>query len=303
VSEEEARRLGAERAERRAAGDYGAADALRERIEAIGFRVTDTPEGFALAPMEPAVPPEPPRLRPQDVSSVLDDPPDVDVTIHWLAEGWPEDVQRGIASFDAHRGSRRVQHVVVEAVPAPGGWPEGCEVLAMREGLGWARCRNAGLARSRGALVLVVDGSTEATGDVFGPLEAALADPSVGIAGPVGAVTDEHLHEFVPAEAPECDAIEGYLMAVRREVLERGVRFDDRFRFYRSADLDFSFAVKDLGLRALMVEVPIERHEHRTWWSTEPQERAKLSKRNYYRFLDRWRGRSDLTVSGRGSSG
>ena len=303
MSEEEARRLAAERAERREAGDYGAADALRERIEALGFRVTDTPEGFALAPMGPAVPPGLPRLRPQDVPSVLDDPPDMDVTIHWLAEGWPEDVRRGIASFDAHRSSRRVQHVVVEAVPAPGGWPEGCEVLAMREGLGWARCRNAGLARSRGALVLVVDGSTEATGDVFGPLEAALAESSVGIAGPVGAVTDDQLHEFVPAEAPECDAIEGYLMAVRREVLERGVRFDDRFRFYRSADLDFSFAVKDLGLRALMVEVPIERHEHRTWWSTEPQERAKLSKRNYYRFLDRWRGRSDLTVSGRGSSG
>ncbi len=302
MGEADARRLAEERAGRRAAGDYAAADALRERIEALGFHVADTAEGFTLVPIE-TEPAERVRLRPEDVGSALDAPPDVDVSIHWLAEGWPEDVLRGIASFDAQRGGRRVQHVVVEAVPADEGWPEGCEVLPMREGLGWARCRNAGLARSRGALVFVVDGSTQATGDVFDPLEAALADPSVGIAGPVGAVTDEQLHEFVPATEPECDAIEGYLMAFRREVLTRGVRFDDRFRFYRSADLDFSFSVKDLGLRALMVEVPIERHEHRTWWTTEPARRAQLSKRNYYRFLDRWRGRSDLTVSGRGSSG
>ena len=170
-------------------------------------------------------------------------------------------------------------------------------------GAGWARARNAGLERTRGRLVLVVDGSTEAAGDVFGPLEAALGDPAVGVAGPVGAVTDEALHEFVPAEGEECDAIEGYLIAVRREVLERGVRFDPRFRFYRSADLELSFQVLALGLRARVVDVPIERHEHRVWWTMSPEDRRRYSKRNYYRFLDRWRGRGDLTLAGRRAGG
>ncbi|MFN8233794.1 MAG: hypothetical protein U0V56_10100 [Actinomycetota bacterium] len=46
----------------------------------------------------------------------------------------------------------------------------------------------------------------------------------------------------------------------------------------------------------MVVPVPVERHEHRMWLETPPAERARLSKRNFYRFLDRWRDRWDLTV-------
>ena len=45
-----------------------------------------------------------------------------------------------------------------------------------------------------------------------------------------------------------------------------------------------------------MVPVPVTKHEHRMWFETEPAERAKWSKRNYYRFLDRWRDRWDLVL-------
>jgi hypothetical protein len=34
------------------------------------------------------------------------------------------------------------------------------------------------------------------------------------------------------------------------------------------------------------------------WSNTPEDERERLSKRNFYRFLDRWRGRTDLTVAG-----
>jgi hypothetical protein len=37
------------------------------------------------------------------------------------------------------------------------------------------------------------------------------------------------------------------------------------------------------------------------WWITPADDRARWSKRNYYRFLDRWRGRADLTVAGQSS--
>ena len=47
---------------------------------------------------------------------------------------------------------------------------------------------------------------------------------------------------------------------------------------------------------ARVVAVPVTKHEHRMWFSTAPQDRARLSKRNYYRFLDRWRDRWDLCV-------
>jgi hypothetical protein len=61
------------------------------------------------------------------------------------------------------------------------------------------------------------------------------------------------------------------------------------------ADVEFSFRLRDRGGLAVVIpDLPVERHEHRLWESTEPSERERLSKRNMYRFLDRWREREDL---------
>jgi cysteinyl-tRNA synthetase len=73
--------------------------------------------------------------------------------------------------------------------------------------------------------------------------------------------------------------------------------FDPRFRFYRIADIEFSFRLRAGGGRAVVVPgLPLTRHEHRLWEATDPAERDRLSRRNLYRFLDRWRERTDLIV-------
>jgi len=290
---ENVRHLAEERARCRAAGDFSEADALRERIRAEGWEVLDRPDGYDL---RPAGPHRPAAVSPDAVSSVLGDPATADWTLQWLHEGWPEDVLRGISSFDRHAGERALQHVVVEAVSAPPStWPDHVETVRLREHPGFGAARNAGLVRSRGRLVGIVDGSVEATGDALAPLEAALTDPTVGVTGPVGVVTSD-LREFRESPGPEVDAVEGYLMALRRELLDR-VAFDRRFRFFRAADIDISFQVKASGLRAIRVDVPIRRHVHRAWENASAHDRARLSKRNMYRFLDRYRGRTDLLVS------
>ena len=90
------------------------------------------------------------------------------------------------------------------------------------------------------------------------PLEDALADPGVGICGPFGIVTHD-LREFEEAPAPgDCDAIEGYLMAFRREMLTDAGLFDEKFQWYRTADIEYSFRVKDAGLRTVVVPVPVD---------------------------------------------
>ncbi len=238
-------------------------------------------------------------VAPRDVPSVLDRPPSRDVSIHWIVEGWPRDVERAINSFRAIRGERSVQSVVVDVSGGDlGELGESVEVIRLPAGTGWAAARNAGLKRSMGRTIWVMDGSIEATGDVFGPVEAALADPQVGIAGPFGLVTHD-LREFEEVLRPgACDAIQGYVMAMRREVLTAVGLFDEKFTWYRSADLDYSFRVKDLGLRTVVVPVPVTRHQHRVWTTTEPAERERRSKRNFYRFLDRWRDRWDLVLEG-----
>ena len=290
---DEVRALAAERDERRGAKDFAAADALRDRIAQLGFAVIDGPDGPSFEPLAAA---ETLRIAPHDVESVLDEPPTADVSVHWVVEGWPDDVVRALAGFRANEGGRDVRYVVADVTESdPAAYGEGVEVLEVEAGTGWGAARNAGLKRSRGRIVLAMDGSVEPTGDVFGPLEAALGDPSVGVAGPFG-ISTEDLREFHDSDGPEVDAIEGYLMAFRRDVIRDVGLFDEKFRWYRTADIECSFRIKDAGMRALRVDVPVTRHEHRMYHATPDAERDRLSKRNFYRFLERFRDRYDLLV-------
>ena len=286
------------RAAARAAKDFTAADALRERIAEQGWTVVDGPEGWRLERVA-AAPRRADTVDSGGLGDVLDLPPDHDVSVQWVLDGWPEDVERALGAFRAVTGDRSVQYVVVDVTGAASDrWGRDVEIVSLWPGTGWAAARNAGLKRARGRIVLAVDASLESTGDVFGPLETALADDGVGICGPFGLVTQD-LRRFDETIRPgDCDAIEGYLMAFRREVLTSIGLFDEKFSWYRSADLEWSFRVKDRGLRTVVVDVPVRRHEHRMWQQTSPEDRERLSKRNFYRFLDRWRGRWDLVQSG-----
>ena len=145
---------------------------------------------------------------------------------------------------------------------------------------------------SRGRVLVVADLSVEPLGDLIAPLVRALEDPAVGIAGGWGLVTDD-AREFRDAPGPRVHAVEGYLLALRRETYARAP-FDRWFTWYRHADLDLSFRVRALGLEAVAVAVPAKRHEHRGWQAVPDAERPARSKRNFYRFLDHWKDRPDL---------
>ena len=102
---------------------------------------------------------------------------------------------------------------------------------------------------------------------------------------------------FEEAPPGEVDAVEGYCLAIRRGVLREAGLFDHHFRFYRNADLDFSFQARAAGWRAIAVaDLPLRRHEHRGYAALPPSERERLSKRNFYRFLKHWGDRRDLLI-------
>jgi GT2 family glycosyltransferase len=169
-------------------------------------------------------------------------------------------------------------------------------IVSSAERLGWADARTLGLRQSHGEVTILLDTSVEPTGDFLPMLLADFDDPSVGIAGGWG-VTSGDGRQFEDAPPGEVDAIEGYCLAVRREALRAVGGFDRRFRFYRNADLDFSFAVRDAGWRAIRTQpLPLERHEHRGYTSLPDAERDRLSKRNFYRFLEHWGDRPDLLL-------
>ena len=92
MTRDDVERLARARQEARTAKDFATADRLREQILANGYEVTDTPQGFELREARPRDAPSVVRRSPDDVPSVLEDQPTCDVTIHWLAEGWPHDI-------------------------------------------------------------------------------------------------------------------------------------------------------------------------------------------------------------------
>ena len=281
----EVRRLAEERAAARAARDFASADRIRDELAAAGWRVVDGPDGaYELEP----------------IGSVDDAAVGFAVSLHWVCEGWPEDIDRAIGGFRRHAGDLAVQYIVADVTgERPDRWGSDVEVVPSSPDEGWAAARNAGLRRARGNVVVALDGSIEPMGDALTPLIRALEDPCIGLVGPLGIVTQD-LREFEAAAGPgPCDAIEGYLMAFRRDVLAEVGGFDERFRWYRSADIEWSFRVKDAGSRVEVVEVPVTKHAHRMWEATSPEDRERLSKRNFYRFLDRYRDRWDLVEATR----
>lgn len=299
----EIRALLEERTAARAARDWGRADTLRDRIAALGWEVQDGSRGSTVRPLLPAEPTATGYANPDDLASLLDEPATVAASVQVVAEDHPDDLRRLLGALAAHPPSVSWEMVLVANAPSFELDPmtevaSGVETTLLRtsERLGWADSRTLGMRRSRGEVTVLLDTSIEPTGDFLAPLLAAFEDPSVGIAGGWG-VTSGDGRQFVDAPAGEVDAIEGYCLAVRRAALRAVGGFDRRFRFYRNADLDFSFAVRDAGWRAVRTgPLPVGRHEHRGYGSLPEAERDRLSKRNFYRFLEHWGDRSDLLL-------
>ncbi len=174
---------------------------------------------------------------------------------------------------------------------------ERLRVIRLDPPLGFGAAVNAAIEAAAGDTCILLDQSVELTGDAVTPLMAALEDAGVAVAGPFGVRAKHGLKEFDADQGPEVDAIEGYCMAFRRSDALAVGGFDPKFRFYRIADIEFSFRLREHGGRAVVVpDLPLVKHEHRLWESTEGAERDRLSRRNLYRFLDRWRERTDLLV-------
>ena len=275
---------------RRRERDFAAADALRERLREGGWDVVDSPNGSELQALT-----APPSVDPKPAARA--------VTLLTVVHGWRADAERWLLSVFTHTKAD-FEAVIVDnsGDQQIAGWlasraAERLRVITLDPPLGFAAAVNAGIEAAAGEDIVLFDPGVELTGDAVGPLLDALRDPAVAVAGPFGLRGKGTVKEFAESPGPEVDAIEGYCMAFRRADALAAGGFDPRFRFYRIADVEFSFRLRDRGGKALALEgLPVIKHEHRLWESTEPAERERLSKRNMYRFLDRWRDREDLLV-------
>ena len=296
------------RARARGERDWAEADRLRAEIEGAGWRIVDRGTDFALTPA-PATVADGDVVRfgsSADVPSRFGEAPVGLATVILVATDWPADLDRALAGLRRH-APEGVGVVIVADEPSPeqdaalgAADADGVEVVRTSERLGQAAALNAGIRRAAAGIVVVLDTSVEPKGDIVTPLVRSL-DPTVAVAGGWGLVSDD-LRRFRDAPAGDVDAVEGYAMAFRRaDAAERGP-LDERFRFYRNLDIWWSLVLRDEGegetpRRALAIELPAERHEHRGWTSLSEAERERLSKRNFYRIIDRFGWRRDLLTA------
>ena len=296
------------RAAARAAADWHEADRLRAEIEAAGWKIVDRGTDFELEPAHPPTILDGGVVRYGSsgaVPSRLDDPPVGVATVVLVATDWPADLERALAAIRAHAPEGTSVVVVADgpgpdqgaALPAD---DDRTEVIRTTERLGAGAAWNIGIRRARGPVVIVLDTSVEPTGDVVTPLVRALDDPTVGVAGGFGIVSAD-LRRFEDAPSGDVTAIEGYAIAFRRADAAARGPLDERFRFYRNLDIWWSLALRDEGegsspRRAVAVPIPAMRHEHRGWTGLAEGERDRLSKRNFYRIIDRFGHRADLAA-------
>ena len=305
-----------ERSRARAERDWATADRLRGEIEAAGWTIVDRGTDFALSPSAPPDVEEGARVRygaSRNVPSRLDESSRGVATVVLVATEWPADLERAVDALDAT--SPEGTSIVIVA-DAPSDEQESpladltdratadqadIEVIWTSERLGHGAATNIGIRRASGPVVVLMDTSVEPTGDVITPLVRALDDPTVAVAGGWG-ITSADLRTFDDAPPGDVDAIEGYLLAFRRDEAAAKGPLDERFRFYRNLDIWWSLVLRDEAerqepRRAIRVaDIPAIRHEHRGWGSLPEDERTRQSKRNFYRIIDRFGSRRDLLI-------
>ena len=302
------------REQARERGDFATADSIRSKLERDGYELRDTRAGPQLSPRRGKDLLAQSISRPEQIPSLIDAPDACEFSICLFNTFWPADTIRCITSLLRHVGTADIEIIVLDAGNQDdrGQWlvesfasDARIKVIPADHVFGEAEARNAALRVSRGRFCVLMDGSVEAMGDIFTPLRKALADPSVVVVGPYGLLTSD-LRSFREHAGPDVDAIEGYLMAFPRAALSRVGWMDSRYRFYRNLDIDFSFTLRQKGVkdaatdpdRAVVVDLPVIRHEHRVWESLSEDERAKRSKKNFDVFLKKWHHHTHLMVGG-----
>lgn len=286
-------------------GRYDQADALKRQIEEAGYAIKDNPRGAHLIIL-PSIEVDGKVYRTtRQLPSLLDEADNYTFSVNILARNSFEQTRRCLESVLRFADKSDIEILLVDNASQDELvlWTETIQrsmqnlhILRASRTMGEAEARNIGLKRSRGRYILLLDRSVELTGDVFTPLAKTLADPRVGMTGLYGLCTDD-LRHFEESHRAEVEVVSGLCMAFRRKLLKKVGFFDERYRFPRYMDVDFSFAVRDSGANVLITpDLPVRCHAELQDGNLSDAERARLTKRNFYRFLEKWGSRDDLLI-------
>jgi hypothetical protein len=195
------------RSEARVRHDWRAADDIKARIEAAGWRLTDHGKRTSVGPAAPPTAEIEGEFRYGSAAAVpsrLEEPSTAPWTAIVIASEEPARFSRFMTALRDHARAGTQVVVVVndpsaaqeiallpgspERAPIGGSEPE---LVRTSVRLGYAAVLNIGLRRASGELILLADSTAVPTGDALSPLAAALADPEIAAAGGCGLVAED----------------------------------------------------------------------------------------------------------------
>ncbi|MFL5699413.1 MAG: glycosyltransferase [Ktedonobacteraceae bacterium] len=286
-------------------GQYARADALKRQIEEAGYAIKDNPHGAHLIIL-PSIEVDGTFYRTaRQMPSLVDEADTCLFSVNILAHDSFEQTQRCVNSVLRFAGNSDIEIVLVDNASQDelNIWAAALQhsdarvhVLRVSRTMGEAEARNIGLKQSRGRYILLLDSSIELTGDVFTPLTKTLADEHVGITGFHGLHTAD-LRHFEESQQLDVEVVDKLCMAFRRVLLKRVGFFDEGYRFPNYMDVDFNFAVRDSGANIVVTPgLPLTCYPVLQDARLSDAERTRLTKRNFYRFLEKWGDRDDLLL-------
>ena len=300
-----------ERSDSRAAEAFNKADSLREEISRNGYVVNDQVAGSTVRLKDSS------EIRSDkwdaisssaEIGSLIGNKSTFDFTFGIVANGYSQDIERCVGSVNKFESITSHEIIILDNGSVDGTGEiiedlasnsENINVIHADHVLGDGSAKNVLIKSSLGKVFVLLDPSVEFLGPVSASLAGILSDSNVGIAGYAGLRTPDLLHfHDGEGESGEMDAMQAYCFAFRRNDIEKVGLMRESFRFYRNLDLDFSFQFKNEGFKIVADQsLPIKLHEHRGWTELSDGERDELSKKNYGRFLKKWRNRSDLLIA------
>jgi len=295
-----------ERDELRKRGKYDRADVLKRQIEEAGYGIKDNPHGAHLIVL-PSVDVDGVIYRTARlVPSFLDEVDRCEFSVTILANTNVEEAKRCVKSVMRYMGTREVEIMLVNnrSFEELDAWfrelqgnDSRLHLLSISRPLGEAEALNVSMKQSRGKYILLLDTSLELMGDVFTPVVEILADKSVGITGFRG-LSSKDLHHFEESSETEVEVIDELCMVFQRKLLKKIGLFDGSYRIRHYMAIDFNFAIRNSGVRAVVIaDLPIKSYPQLQDATVSDAERTRLKKRSFYRFLDKWGHRDDLLLA------
>ena len=296
----------AARAERR----WADADRLRDQIEAAGWRVIDRGVNFRLELAGRPDVVDDAGIRYGSSASVpsrLDEPTAYRASLVLIGSRDRPLTAPTLDAVLATRGERDEVVLVIDgpdgmAGPLPDPVPARSDLIRTAVPLGAGAALDIALRRVTGGVVVLLGPGLEPTGDLVGPLAAALEDPRVAIAGLAGYLTRDLRHLAERTTPGDATVIGGSVQAFRRDDARAAMPVDEGFVSHQHLDRWWSLALRAVAApdgtgspgRALVVaDLPVRRRTDDGPNGASSGD-ARLERRNFYRVLKAFRDRADL---------